>query len=116
MGAAGQSLRAAGGNETLFAALSTGNNTLVGGSGKTTMYGGAGDDTFEFIKGAAGTDRIYTLPTGDFSIHLTGFQPGEAYAAWSQQANTGAGTTIRLSDGTRVTFENIGHLDLTKFT
>ncbi len=124
-------LIAGSGNETLNAALSTandllhagsgkdqltaglGNDTLFAGSGKATMTGGPGSDTFVFQKGLAGTVTIldFSGSEGD-TVNLEGYGANDAQKALKNAAVTGAGTTLTLSDSTKITF--VGVTDLTK--
>ncbi|MBS0638478.1 MAG: hypothetical protein JSS43_01320 [Proteobacteria bacterium] len=117
IGSAAQVLRAADGNETLSAAGSTGSTTLAGGSGHTVLVAGQGSTTFEFIQGMKGQDVVQGLTSfSNFTIHLTNYQPSEVTQALATQKSQHGSTTISLSDGTKVTFENISHLTRSDFS
>jgi Ca2+-binding RTX toxin-like protein len=132
-----QTLIAGSGRETLSAAFSggndlliagSGNNSLVGGTGADTFVGGSGHDTvfatnpgaslFEFIKGQAGGTELVqdVFAATDVHIHLSGYGAGEAAHALTSQHAAGGGVTISLTDGTKVTFQNISHLNSSNFT
>jgi Ca2+-binding RTX toxin-like protein len=136
-GSAGQTLIGGAGQETLSAAFSSGrdlliagsgNQSLVGGTGADTFVGGAGHDTvfaanpgqslFEFIKGQAGGTELVqnAYSAADIHIHLSGYGANEANHAVATQTTHGGAVTISLSDGTKVTFENITHLSSSNFS
>ena len=77
------------------------------------MTGGPGSDTFVFQKGLAGTVTIldFSGSAGD-TVNLEGYGANEAQKALKNAAVTGAGTTLTLSDSTKITF--VGVTDLTK--
>lgn len=130
-----QMLIAGSGNETLNAAPSTGADKLVAGSGKDLLIGGGGSDTyvggsghstvlagyetstFEFIKHQAGGPMLVTDivdPTA-IKIDLDGYGAGAANAALATQKVHNGSVTINLSDGTKVTFEDISSLNKSNF-
>lgn len=135
-GSANQLLIAGSGNETLSAAASSGSDTLKAGSGNDQLSGGGGSDTFvggsgaatvttgyagqvfEFIKGYAGGSElvqgIYD-PT-QISIDLVGYGANEVTNALSTQVDTSTSVTIGLSDGTKITFQNVTSLSSSNFT
>ena len=74
-------------------------------------------DTFEFIKGqAGGTELIKGLfDAADVRIDLDGYSSKEVKAAIAGQTTSGGSVTLSLSDGTKVTFENIAALTSKNF-
>lgn len=85
-----------------------GNSTgLKHGTPTTTLQGAAGgDDTFLFLFGhgakAVVTNFINTASIHDFVDFSGGFNP----ASLSHKTDASGNTTLKLSDGTSVTFEN----------
>lgn len=138
MGDAKQVLIAGSGAETLSGIASSGNTTLIGGSGHDLLIGGTGKDTFragsgqetiqagygknlfEFVKQAGESDSK-TLVTGifdpkDIKIDLDGYGPHEvAYALSHQTAHNGS-VTVSLTDGTKVTFQDVTSLKASNFS
>ena len=130
-----QLLIAASGNETLSAALSTGNDTLKAGSGNDLLVGGAGSDTFvggsgnatvssgfggqvfEFINHAAGgTELVQNIfDPASIKIDLKGYGPGAINEALASQTVSHGSVTIGLSDGTKVTFQDVTSLNRSNF-
>lgn len=126
---------AAGGNETLDASLATGNDALHAGSGNdeliggfgndtltaatgsVTMQGGAGKDVFQFIKGDATQATItdFSSLEGD-KVDLTGYGHNEVNYALQHAQVSAAGTTITLTDNTKITFASVTDLSKTSFT
>jgi Ca2+-binding RTX toxin-like protein len=136
-GGSPQELHAGAGNETLFGGFASGSNTFYGGTGSDQIFGGGGSNTFvgaagsatitagasnlfEFINSAAtsgGMDTVEGLTNASqVNIALTGYGPSEAANAVAGQTTNGSSVTISLSDGTKVTFENITHLTSSNFT
>jgi hypothetical protein len=134
-GSSGQMLIAAGGNETLSAALSSGDNTLragagrdlliggtgadtfVGGSGNATVSAGSGADVFAFINHqAGGTDLVQGIidPAG-IKIALEGYGGGAIAKALASQTVSQGSVTIGLSDGTKITFQDVISLNRSNF-
>jgi Ca2+-binding RTX toxin-like protein len=134
-GTAAQWLQGGAGNETLSAALSRGNDSLVAGSGNDQLIGGMGNDTFvggagnstvtagagrsvfTFINHeAGGTEVVQGLFQQDqVRIELQGYSADAvSYALLSQTVTNGA-VTISLPDGTRVTFDDISRLTQANF-
>jgi Ca2+-binding RTX toxin-like protein len=130
-----QLLIAGSGNETLSAALSTGNDTLqagsghdlliggagadtfIGGSGQSTVTAGFGSQTFDFINHAAGgTELVQGIfdPTS-IQIHLTGYGDGAIHQALAGQTVTNGSVTIGLTDGTKITFQDVTSLSRSNF-
>ena len=131
-----QLLVAGSGNETLSAAFSTGNDTLTAGSGKDLLIGGAGSDTFvggsghttvqagfggqmfEFINHAAGgTELVQGIfdPTS-IKIDLVGYGANAVANALASQTTTSGSVTIGLTDGTKITFQDVTSLSKSNFT
>jgi Ca2+-binding RTX toxin-like protein len=140
-GASGQLLIAGTGAETLSAAASTGNVTLIGGSGKDLMIGGLGNDTFvggsgqstiqaslgqnvfDFVnQGNHGHDDAgTTLITGIFDpssikINLQGYGANEVNYALEHQTVKNGSVTVSLTDGTKITFQDVTALRSSNFT
>ena len=134
-GQSGQVLTAGSGNETLTAAFSGGNNSLTAGSGSDQLIGGTGADTFAggkgadtviagtgadvyaFIKGhAGGTELVQGIfDPAAIRISLQGYGPHEVAEALASQHVAAGSVTIDLSDGTRVTFQNVTELQKSNF-
>lgn len=135
-GEVGQMLVGSSGTSTLNAAFNWGDNTIRGGTGNEEMTGGTGADQFiagagrdtifatdgdrdlfTFIRGQAGgsvlVQNIYDA--SDVRIDLVNYSCGEEAYALSHQTKTGSSVTVNLSDGTRVTFENITGLSSKNF-
>jgi Ca2+-binding RTX toxin-like protein len=136
-GSSPQELHAGAGNESLIGAFGSGSNTFYGGTGSDQIFGGGGSNTFvggsgsatitagasnlfEFINSAAtsgGMDTVEGLANASqVHIALTGYASTEAANAVAGQTTNGTSVTIGLSDGTKVTFENITHLSSSNFT
>jgi Ca2+-binding RTX toxin-like protein len=129
-GSSGQLLIAGLGNETLSAAFSSGNDTLraasghdllqggsgsdtfVGGSGRATVTAGSGGQLFDFINhSAGGTELVQGIfdPTS-IKIGLDGYGGGEVSEALSNQKVVNGSLTVGLSDGTKITFQDVTSL------
>ena len=80
-----------------------GNDTFFGGNASATMTGGAGDNVFAFFKFlGTGTDVITDFNSND-SVFASGY--GDQAATLIQNAVTANGSTsVTLSDGTKITF------------
>ena len=135
-GTSNQVLTAGSGNETLSALASsgndslsagTGNNVLTGGSGTDTFVGGLGNATvnspfgngvFEFIHGQAGGTELVTgiFQSSSIKIDLVGYGPSEADTALAGQTSAGGSVTIGLTDGTKITFQDITSLSKSNFS
>ncbi len=134
-GNSAQWLKAGVGNETLSAAASSGADTLTAGSGKTLMVGSIGADTFmggagqatvqagfgadvyAFMKGHAGGSELVTGifdPSG-IKIALVGYGAGEADHALANATVKHGSITIGLTDGTKVTFQDVTSLSKSNF-
>ena len=129
-GSSGQLLIAGVGNETLSAAFSSGNDTLRAASGHDLLLGGAGSDTFvggsghatvtagyggqvfQFInQSAGGTELVQGIfdPTS-IKIGLDGYGSSEVSQALSNQKVVNGSLTVGLSDGTKITFQDVTSL------
>ncbi len=125
-GSAGDLLVAGAGNETLQGAYSMGDNTyfagsgqvliglgagrdhVVAGAGASTVVAGTGADTFTFTRGSAGgTQTIAGFKVGTDRLDLQGYASGEVAEALASTT----GTTITLSDNTRISLTGLGSLD-----
>ncbi len=124
--AIGNILVAAGANTTLNASGSAGANilfnevgagssaTLIGGSywnyfiagaGSATMEGGAGHNFFQFVSGQDGGTNLITNWNADDQIDLMGYTSSQV-----QETVSGGSTVITLSDGTKITVQNVTNL------
>ncbi len=117
-GSNGQALYAGPGNETLTGSFSGGADTMFGGSGAATINLGIGNETVGFIDGqAGGTDLVNNFnQLGTDKIHLQGYPANEQANALATQSVGPAGDTLTFSDGTKVTFAGITHLDNSNFS
>jgi Ca2+-binding RTX toxin-like protein len=135
-GSSDQWLKAGSGNETLSAALSTGHDTLsagsgkdliitglgsdtiVGGSGQATVSTGFGSNVFEFIKGHAGGSELVTgiFDPSSIKIALVGYGGGEINKALAGASVKNGSVTIGLTDGTKITFQDVTSLSRSNFT
>jgi len=138
-GSAPQELHAAAKNETLFGGFASGQDTFYAGSGADQITGGTGQNTFvlgtgtatitalssgsfdavfEAINGqAGGADTVQGLTAANqLTITLSGYGPDEAANAIAGQTSDGSSVTIALSDGTKLTFDNITHLTASNFS
>jgi Ca2+-binding RTX toxin-like protein len=134
-----QELHAGSGNETLFGGFASGKDTFYAGSGSDQITGSFGQstfvlgtgsatitafpsssfkDVFDAIKGqAGGTDLVQGLTNASqLDIQLTGYQSNEASKALAGQTTNGSSVTITLTDGTKITFDNITHLTSSNFS
>jgi Ca2+-binding RTX toxin-like protein len=134
-GQTGQVLTAGAGNETLSAVFSGGNDSLragagsdqliagsgadtfVGGKGADTISAGPGADVYAFIKGHAGGSELVQgiFDPSDIRISLQGYGPREVAEALASQHVSAGSVTIGLSDGTRITFQNVTALHTSNF-
>lgn len=106
-----QALYAASGNETLNGAGASGADTFYAGTGHTTITLGLGTDTLAFINGSAGgKDVVNGFTSGTDKIALIGYPRNEVNNALAGQTIRGGNVHISFSDGTKVTFESLGHL------
>ncbi len=119
-GSGAQILYAGSGNETLTgSSVSNAPDTIVAGSGAATIVASpAANNLFEFISGLGGGSELVTglsSPT-QVDIHLSGYGGSEEANALFTQINAGGATTLNLSDGTSVTFQNVSTLTAGNFT
>lgn len=134
-GTSSQILIAGAGNETLSAAFSNGNDTLtagsgkdllitgggadtvIGGSGHTTVTAGSGTQVFEFMNHQAGGNELIQglLDPTAIQIDLLGYGAGAIDAALASQTVKHGSVTIGLTDGTKVTFQDITSLSRSNF-
>ncbi len=107
-----QALIAASGNETLNGAGASGADTFYAGTGNATITLGLGNDTVVFTNGSAGgTDIVNGFSSGPDKIQLNGYPSNEVANALTGQTINGAGAvSVSFSDGTKVTFNSLGHL------
>ena len=135
-GISDQVLTAASGNETLSAVASSGNDSLSAGSGTDMLIGGSGADTFvggagtatvnspfgngvfEFINGQAGGTELVTgiFQPSSIKIDLVGYSASEADNALANQTSVNGSVTIGLTDGTKITFQDINSLSKSNFS
>lgn len=135
VGTYGQTLIAGAGNETLSAALSSGNDSIAAGSGRDLLIGGTGADTFvggsghstvqagftsntfEFINHEAGGTMLVSniFDPASIRIDLDGYGPGAVRKALRSQTEHHGSVTISLTDGTKVTFEDVSSLSRNNF-
>ena len=128
-------LLAGSGNETLSAALSAGNDklaagsgndlliggtgadTFVGGSGAATVLAGSGSDVFAFINHQAGGTEVVQgiLDPAAIKIDLVGYGAGAINAALKGQSVQNGSVTIHLSDGSKITFQDVTSLTRSNF-
>jgi hypothetical protein len=113
-----QALIAASGNETLNGQFSGGADTFYAGTGDADITLGFGADTVVFTKGSAGgSDTVNSFTSGPDKINLNGYPSGEVSTVLGNQTLAGGTVTTSLSDGTTITFTNLGHLlTLSDFT
>lgn len=127
-------LIAGSGSETLNAAGTTIGNTMYSGSGRDLMVGGAaadvivgatgsgaltgggGRDLFTFIKGGAGGSYVISdFAAGTDGVVLSGYGKPEVATLLAGAVTAAGSTSVALSDGTRITFTNIGALTTDAF-
>jgi Ca2+-binding RTX toxin-like protein len=134
-GSSAQWLKAGVGNETLSAAAASGadtltagsgkdlltggigNDTFVGGAGKTTVQAGFGADVYAFMKGQAGGSELVTgiFDPSSIKIALVGYGANEVDHALSTATVKHGSITIGLTDGTKVTFQDVTSLSKSNF-
>jgi Ca2+-binding RTX toxin-like protein len=135
-GSQNQSLIAGSGNETLSAAFSAGNDTLTAGPGKDLLIGGAGADTFvggagqatvqagfgkqvfDFINHqAGGTELVQGIfDPASIAIKLDGYGADAINQALATQTVKNGSVTISLTDGTKITFQDVTSLSKSNFS
>jgi len=102
-------INGAAGDDTILGAQ--GNDTITGGLGADTLFGGLGTDTFVVTDVETnGSDNIFTFTSstdgaavaqGDDQIQ---FSTADLTGVTGYAAYTGSGTTISLTDGTKVEY------------
>jgi len=136
-GAGAQELHAAAGNATLFGGFASGNDTFYASTGTDQITTGQGNNTvvastgaatvtatsggnvlFDFIHNqAGGTELVQDLTdVGQVHIHLAGYDVNEAANAVASQVVVPGSVTVKLSDNTTVTFQNVGSLTAGNFS
>ena len=122
------------GNVTLQGSQSTGNNLFLLGDGNDSVVGGQGSDIFYLGAGfgqiteggggpavyaathnVGGLDIIHGFQLGTDQLVLNGYDRSEAKFDLATQLNSGGSTTLNLSDGTKLTFEGVAHMDASLF-
>lgn len=114
---------AASGGTTFFAgsganllSLGSGGDTVFAGTGQATVFAGAGPDVFAFTRGRAGGSSLVSgFDLKQDRITLQGYGAAELQGALGGAKSDAAGTTITLSDNTRVTFVGVGGLGASAF-
>lgn len=98
--------------------LGTGRDVVYGGSGNCTVVSGAGRDVYGFVNGAAGGTEVITgFKVGQDLIGLQGYTGNELSRALATartdlgSATSAPGTTITLSDNTRINFAGVSSVD-----
>jgi hypothetical protein len=114
-GSGGSLYYAAGiGNETLNAAGSTTNDTIVAGSGSATFSPGSGNNTFLFYQtltsGQPNNADVISTFTQNDTVRLIGYGADAAATALGTAVANGGGTTITLTDNTTITFLDISNV------
>ena len=86
-------------------ATGSGNSTVMGSSGASTVTAGPGATSYEFVQGRAGGNMTITdfNPAKD-AVRLYGYASGAAQAATAGAQVTSSGTVVTLSDNTKITF------------
>lgn len=134
-GGSAQLLVAGTGNETLSAALSSGNDTLKAGSGRDLLIGGSGSDTFVGSSGhttvvagsgsqmfafvnheAGGIELVQGIfDPASIQISLQGYGRNAIDRALDHQTTNNGSVTIGLTDDTKVTFADVTSLSRSNF-
>jgi hypothetical protein len=109
-----------GGGDAMVTGAQGSDNSFQAGSGNETLTGGAfrghGSDTFVFSKShAGGQDIITNFTPGQDEVILKGYSEKELQAALLSAQTIPAGTTITLSDDTKITFNDLYWLDPKSF-
>jgi Ca2+-binding RTX toxin-like protein len=130
-----QLLIAGSGNETLSAAFGTGADTLKAGSGNDLLIGGSGSDTFvggsghatvqagfgnqlfEFINHEAGGSVLVQgiFDPSSLKIDLDGYGANAVSEALASQKVVNGSVMIGLTDGTKITFQDVTSLSKSNF-
>ncbi len=96
----------------------SGADTFHAGAGRASMFGGAGNDLFSFANDAThgGTNIIVQdFTIGQDKIGLDGYGADAIAKALASAKVSGGAETIKLADGTRVTFLGVTMLHTTDF-
>lgn len=88
-------------------ATGSGTSTVFGSTGFSTVTGGSGSNTYEFVQGQAsgGTMTITNFDPAKDQVRLYGYAAGTSQAAVAGDQVTSGGTVVTLSDNTRITFQ-----------
>lgn len=93
-----------------------GSDTLQAGSGRDVFVGGHGADRFVFQSGSAGGDtEIKDFAVGRDKVLLQGYGPDEVAHALQNATIACGAVTLRLSDNTTITFDDIPRLGTSSF-
>jgi hypothetical protein len=84
-----------------------GTSTVFGGTGFSTVTAGSGNTTLALVQGVAagGTMTITNFDPAHEQVRLYNYAAGEAQAAIAGAQVGPAGTTVTLSDNTRIVFQ-----------
>jgi Ca2+-binding RTX toxin-like protein len=100
------------GSGNAFIGLNANADTVIGGSGSSTVLGGTGHDVYAFVQGQAGGSEIIA----DFKVGTDAlvFSPGygdKPVASETIEKVAGYGTSdvIKLTDGTTITLIGVTH-------
>jgi hypothetical protein len=87
-------------------ATGSGNSTVMGSTGASTVTAGPGGTTYTFVQGqaAGGTMTITDFNPSKDAVRLYGYASGAAQSAISGAQVTSSGTVVTLSDNTKITF------------
>jgi Ca2+-binding RTX toxin-like protein len=115
-GTGADTLQAGSGNDLLVGG--TGSDTFVGGSGHATVQAGSGNQLFEFINHqAGGTELVQGIfDPSSIKIDLEGYSSNAVSEALATQRVTNGSVTIGLTDGTKITFQDVTSLSKSNFT
>ena len=91
----------------MIATLCSGADSVLGGSGASTITGGAGKDVFAFIKGHAGGSEVIIGFTARDNLAFAGY--GYTGTNLPTEAVGSVGDVITLSDGTTITLAGFDH-------
>ena len=116
MSSGNDTLRAGSGNDQLIGGA--GADTFVGGFGNATVTAGFGGQVFEFINHQAGGNELVQgiFDPSSIKIDLEGYGSNEVAKALASQTVQNGSVTIGLTDGTKITFEDVTSLSKSNFT
>ena len=85
----------------------TGNSTVFGSTGFSTVTAGSGNTTYEFVQGQAGGGAmtITNFDPAKDQVRLYGYGTNAAQTAIAGAQVSTSGTVVTLSDNTRITFQ-----------